>query len=103
MKQYNKLVRDKIPAIIAAHGGVPRTKLLKNDDEYLAALKNKLVEEALEVQETAVVEELSDVMEVVQALAKHLGISLEEIEEVRVNKTQTNGSFNGRIFLESTD
>ena len=74
MKQYNKLVRDKIPAIIKASGSVPRTKILKSDDKYLTALKDKLVEEALEVQQTAVVEELADVMEVIRSLAKHLGI-----------------------------
>ena len=48
MKQYNKLVRDKIPAIINASGSVAHTKILNNDDDYLKALKNKLVEEALE-------------------------------------------------------
>jgi predicted house-cleaning noncanonical NTP pyrophosphatase (MazG superfamily) len=102
MKQYNKLVRDNIPAIIKASGGVPHTTILNNDD-YLKALGNKLVEEALEAKQTPIVEELADVMEVLLAIAENQGISLQEIEKARIKKNQTNGSFEKRIFLESTD
>lgn len=103
MKQYNKLVRDKIPAIINASGSVAHTKILNNDDDYLKALKNKLVEEALEVQRTPVPNELADVIEVVHAIAKHQGVSVLEIEKLRLKKNQTNGSFKKRIMLESVD
>jgi len=103
MKRYNKLVRDKIPAIIKSTGAIAHTKVLNKDDGYISALKDKLVEEALEVKETPVAEELADVIEVVQALAKQLGISLSKIEKIREKKNKTNGSFDKRIFLESTD
>jgi predicted house-cleaning noncanonical NTP pyrophosphatase (MazG superfamily) len=102
MKRYNKLVRDKIPAIIKASGGVSHTKIL-NDTEYLKALRDKLVEEALEAQQTPIVEELADDMEVLLAIAKSQDISLQEIEKTRIKKNKTNGSFDKRIFLESTD
>ena len=102
MRRYDKLVRDNIPATIMASGGVPHTTIL-DEDEYLKALGDKLVEEALEVQQTPVTEELADVMEVIRAIAKHLNISLQEIEKVRIKKNQTNGAFHKRIFLESTD
>lgn len=49
-KTYNKLVRDKIPDIIAADGRQYATEIM-SDEEYLAALKQKLVEEAQEVLE----------------------------------------------------
>jgi predicted house-cleaning noncanonical NTP pyrophosphatase (MazG superfamily) len=103
MKQYNKLVRDKIPTIIKANGSVARTRMLSNDGDYLEALKDKLVEEALEVKEGLEAEELADVMEVVQAIAKQLGVSLKDIEKLQHKKNQTNGSFKKRIFLESVD
>jgi predicted house-cleaning noncanonical NTP pyrophosphatase (MazG superfamily) len=103
MKHYNKLVRDKIPSIIKSSGGVAHTKILDNDSDYLEALKRKLLEEAKEVQQTPMPEELADVIEVVRALAKHLGTSMQEIEKLRVKKNHTNGSFDKRILLESTD
>lgn len=79
------------------------TKILHNDADYLEALKNKLIEESLEVQQTPIPEELADVMEVIHAIAKQQGISLVEIEELRLKKNQTNGSFKKRIMLESVD
>ena len=103
MKKYNKLVRDKIPAIISASGSIAHTKILKNDSDYLEALKNKLVEEALEVKQAPAAEELADVMEVLHAIAKQLNVSLNEIEKIRKTKNTTNGSFNDRIFLRSVD
>lgn len=42
-----KLVRDKIPEIIIAHGKKPITRIL-NDDEYIEELDKKLNEEITE-------------------------------------------------------
>ena len=47
---HHKLVRDQIPAIIAAAGRQPVTRVL-DQAGYQAALRAKLVEEAREAQE----------------------------------------------------
>ena len=47
-KTYNKLVRDRIPEIIAAEGRQYATETMA-DTEYRQALLVKLVEEAQEV------------------------------------------------------
>ncbi len=102
MKQYNKLVRDNIPAIIEADGGVPHTHIL-NDEEYEAALWEKLDEERLEARENPTIEEFADLQETLDTLAERHGYTPEKIEEAQAKKNQTNGSFAGRIFLESVD
>ena len=44
-----KLVRDRIPEIIAAEGKTPTVRIL-NDQEYEAALLDKLCEEVAELR-----------------------------------------------------
>ena len=103
---YKKLVRDKVPEVIAATGGRPVTRVLPPDD-YARVLRDKLREEAEEVGGAqtydALVAELADVVEVVRALQKVHGISDETLEAVRTGKLAERGGFEGRIYLESVD
>jgi len=65
---YHKLVRDQIPAIIAADGGQPVTRVLDHAG-YEAALRAKLLEEAHEAQgapDGKLASELADVLEVLR-------------------------------------
>lgn len=101
-KIYNKLVRDKIPEIIAANGEKAITRLL-NDKEYLKELIKKLKEEAKEFEAEPSVEELADIKELVIAIREALGIHSGELEEVRRKKAVTNGRFKKKIFLESVE
>lgn len=68
-----KLVRDYIPSIISNNGDYFYTRKLK-PDEFITALKEKLVEESVEVGNAKNVfelkNELADVKEVMFALAK---------------------------------
>lgn len=102
MKIYNKLVRDKIPEIIKADGKVFKTRIL-DDAEHLQELLKKLSEEAKELAENPSVEELADVKELVIAIREALGIHAGELEDARRQKAKTNGRFNQKIFLESTE
>ncbi len=102
MKKYNKLVRDNIPKIIIANGSTPKTRSL-DDKEYLTALCNKLVEEAMEARDNPVIEELADLLEVIMAIAKNIGYSFQQIEKVREKKKKLRGGFDKRIFLEETN
>lgn len=99
---YNKLVRDKTPAIIAAKGGSSRTRTL-GDEEYVEALEKKLREEVIEYVDQPSVEELADILEIVYALGDLQGANPHEIEEVRKTKAEERGSFKERIFLETVE
>ncbi|MCK5332571.1 nucleoside triphosphate pyrophosphohydrolase [Candidatus Parcubacteria bacterium] len=102
-KIYNKLIRDKIPEIIERNGGVSKVSVL-NEDEFGAALKNKLVEETQEVLEANskedVLNELSDVLELVETIARDNNFTMSEVENKKQNKKEERGGFEKRLFLE---
>ena len=102
---YHKLVRDQIPAIIAADGGQPVTRILDHAG-YEAALRAKLLEEAHEAQaapDGQLASELADVLEVLQALAAAHDMSWEDIVSEASRKRAERGGFDNRIFLEYVD
>lgn len=105
MKRYNfnKLIRSNLPERMKKEGvylsGRPLT-----DEEFAKELKNKLVEEAGEVQDTNsredMIKELADVMEVIEALTLLHGITKEEIEKERLLKCNINGRFLAANFVD---
>ena len=97
--QYNKLVRDKIPEIIKQANKQPKTRPLKSEG-YLFKLAEKLNEEVQEYLTTGSIEELVDVVDVVDAILKHRGISLAEFNTMRKEKNQNRGGFDKKILLE---
>lgn len=99
MKEYNKLVRDKIPEIMISKGCKPVTKVL-NDEEYILELNKKLLEEVNEYLESGEVLEIADIMEVLLALLKVKKISYDEFERIRLDKVDKRGAFEDKIFLE---
>lgn len=106
MPNYNKLVRDHIPEIIEKQGKQCSTKIL-DYEEYIKELKKKGFEELEEYinaeSNKAALEELADVLEIIHALAKYHGASIEQVEEIRMQKETERGSFNRRIFLIEAD
>lgn len=95
---YNKLVRDRIPEIIAAAGHHPRTRVL-DDAEYTAQLRRKLVEEVEEFITSNDAEELTDILEVLFAIASQMGIDPQLLDELRRSKKIKRGGFEAKIFL----
>ena len=100
VKTYNKLVRDRIPAIIEATGATCETEIL-SDADYLTLLDRKLEEELAEYRQDRNVEELADLMEVVYACAAARGYSREELETVRAEKAAKRGGFAEKILLKT--
>ena len=97
---YNKLVRDKIPEIIEASGKTCETEIL-SEEEYLKMLDKKLDEELAEYHKEQNIEELADLLEALYATAKARGYSIEELEQVRVEKQKARGGFDKKILLKS--
>lgn len=98
IKQYNKLVRDRIPEIIEAGGAACVTEVL-SDEMYLRMLDAKLDEELAEYHEDPVLEELADLMEVIYAVAQARGYTPEELETVRREKACARGAFAQKLLL----
>ena len=98
--RHNKLVRDRIPEIIARDGKTCVTRTLSTV-EYIAALDAKLTEELAEYHADGSMEELADLLEVMMAVAKAHGHDFSEVEAIRRDKAGKRGGFRERIWLES--
>lgn len=99
IKSYNKLVRDKIPEIIESKGDECTLEIL-SDDRYIEMLDKKLNEELAEYQADKTLEELADLLEVIYAVVKARGYSVEQLEKVRKEKADKRGSFEKKILLK---
>ena len=99
--KHGKLVRDKIPDIIAKNGDQSVTQILTGN-AYRKELSRKLQEETIEFEESGQVEELADILEVVYALAAVEGVSQLQLEEIRARKQKERGGFDKGIFLVET-
>ena len=99
MKQYHKLIRDRIPEIIEADGKTCVCETL-SDEDYISLLDQKINEELAEYQESKSLEELADLLEVIQAVVKARGWTLDELEKVRADKSSKRGGFEKRILLK---
>ena len=102
MPIHNKLVRDKIPQIIKESGKTPVTKIL-NQKEYITELRKKSQEELQEYltaeTDQEALEELADLLEIIHALAKVHGSTIEEVDKIRVEKAAKRGGFTDKVFL----
>ena len=99
IKHYDKLVRDRIPEIIESDGKTCVTEVLSTE-QYLQKLDAKLNEELAEYQESKSLEELADLLEVMRAVVKARGWTLEELEQVRADKAAKRGGFEARLLLK---
>ena len=98
MIHYDKLVRDKIPAIIETAGKTPLTERIPPEDMQ-SALNRKLQEEVNEYLESHSVEEMADVLEVLHGIAFHTGIDWNQVEAERLRKKEERGGFEEGIRL----
>ena len=97
-KTYYKLVRDRIPEIIASQGKTCRTQTL-DDHAYQQMLEEKLQEELNEYLESKDLEELADLLEVIHAVIDAKGYSWEQLETLRLEKHKQRGGFEKRLLL----
>lgn len=127
--EYNKLVRDKIPAIIAKKYKKPNYEVINNRLNLYALLLEKLQEEFNELKvaaknknKDAIIEELADVNEVLKALKnlahksiivfykdmvnsimKLKNIKPRKVYKYQKKKRKEKGAFKKGIFLISVE
>ena len=97
-KIHNKLVRDNIPDIIEA-GGKECTVEIVDGEELVKLLNEKLQEEIDEYIASNDIEELADIMEVIYGILHNRGITIEELETIRLKKKEERGGFSKGIKL----
>lgn len=105
-KIYHKLIRDRIPEIIAESGQSCVTEVL-DDGTYRAMLEEKLAEECGEYRtagtDAEALEELADVLEVVYAIAAARGCTEEQLNRIRQEKADKRGGFRKRLLLTEVE
>jgi predicted house-cleaning noncanonical NTP pyrophosphatase (MazG superfamily) len=101
--EYPKLVRDKIPEIVKAHEGIDAPTKILDDEEYLAYLLKKVVEEATELSETEtddhLQEEIADVYEIIDSILKLKHMNRDDVLKVQDEKRAKRGGFEQRILM----
>jgi predicted house-cleaning noncanonical NTP pyrophosphatase (MazG superfamily) len=99
---YNKLVRDKIPQIIAKVGGTAEFRKL-SPDEFRKELLLKVGEEAsgLITAKTRedLIKELADIEAVTDEVKKVYGITDEELKFAKKANFDKKGGFDEKLFL----
>jgi predicted house-cleaning noncanonical NTP pyrophosphatase (MazG superfamily) len=104
-RNYNKLVRDRIPEIIQANGKCFSIETM-SEPEYRQALLEKLVEEALEARQASpeeLVTELADIQEVLAALMAAWQIAPEQAQQLQRQRHAERGGFDQRLKLLWTE
>lgn len=99
---YNKLIRDKNVEIMEKKGCKVTYEVL-NDKRYREELDKKLKEEVNEYLEAYDIEEMADVMEVIYAMLDYTGVTMEEVEKVRLEKKNRKGGFKNKIYLKDVE
>ncbi|TXT57594.1 MAG: hypothetical protein BAJATHORv1_10296 [Candidatus Thorarchaeota archaeon] len=97
-----KLVRDKIPDIIRAKGLEAQVRRASHD-EIDKLLRDKILEESLELHESGESIEIADILEAIYALLEHREISKMQIESIRKNKSEERGGFSAHLVLNLED
>lgn len=101
-REYDKLVRDDIPAVVEADGETPVTHVAEGE-EYERRLFEKLAEETAELREEKSAAELADVQEVLDAIRAHLGVDEDELARIREEKAAERGRFEDGVVLERVE
>jgi len=103
----DKLVRDKSQEQFASQKGTLKFHIVEDNEEYLDALTQKMVEELEEVFECEtkeqVIEELADLEEVMSAFKKLIDVDQKDIDAAKKAKFEERGGFEKRIYAEYLD
>lgn len=100
-----KLVRHLVPGVVEKEGRRATTRKAKGD-ELDALLRLKVIEEAGELisafEDEEVAQEVADIIEAAQALARREGIE-KDVERIRAERAARLGNFDKGVVLEGLD
>ncbi len=103
--EYPKLVRDRIPEIVREHDGIEAEIRVLDNTEFESYLRQKVIEEAHELDQAEsddhLVEEIADVQELLDTLCVLKGITNDQLHEVQAAKRDKRGGFDQRLLMLS--
>lgn len=103
----DKLGRDKAAELFAEQGCKLKFHIVEDNEEYLDALTQKMVEELEEIFECETkeqaIEELADLEEVMAAFKKLINVDQKEIDTARKEKLEKHGGFEKRVYVEHVE
>jgi len=101
-KEYDKLIRDKIPEIIEAEGKTCQVRQVSQEELRGYAFK-KLREETEEFIENPCAEEAADLMEILNFICHRMGIRDHSILAETTAKRVSRGAFEFGFILDWVD
>ena len=103
----NKLVRSKVVDLFTKDGVVCQSYVIEDDNEFLDAITQKMIEELQEVfaseNNEELLSELADLEDALDVFKKFLKIDQKEINAKRAAKLAEKGTYEERVFLEYID
>ncbi len=103
MRIFKKLIRDKIPEIMAKSGKNLDVRVL-DDAEFKEALRRKIIEEVSELKDAKsdaeAMDKIAYLHEIADALGDAYGFPKKEILELKNKVHSERGGFEKRLFLE---
>lgn len=103
----NKLTRDNALNFFKQNNCQASYHILEDDEEFLEALTEKIVEELKEVfdagNDEELIEELGDLDEVLDTFKRFIGVDQQRIDEVRKQKKLHKGGFEKRVYVKYID
>jgi predicted house-cleaning noncanonical NTP pyrophosphatase (MazG superfamily) len=102
---HHKLIRDRIPDILNREG-VPFAVQPMSPEEYRQALRQKLVEEAIEAataDQADLVTELADLLEVIDATLMAYNLHCDRVLACQAQRRTERGGFQQRLKLLWTE
>jgi predicted house-cleaning noncanonical NTP pyrophosphatase (MazG superfamily) len=96
---FNKLVRNNILEILDKKNCKYTYKIM-DDEDYKASLYSKFYEESIKFINNASMEKLADILEIIYSVLKFNNKYMDELESIRLDKIEKEGSFDKRIFLK---
>ena len=107
MFETNKLVRDKVVEFMNDRGIAKTKSRYVEGKEYQTFLFAKLMEECAEViganTKKQITEELADLLEVVEAIRMHAGVSEMDLRETKTQKFCDKGGFFEGCVMEGIE
>jgi len=102
-KDYNKLVRDRIPEIIKNKNEQCDYRIIVDNQEFELELKKKIVEESTELlnaESDNIPGEIVDILELIDTLIKTKKLNKDDILKLQQQKREERGGYEEKIFLK---